>query len=243
MALSSNSIIHFTRRKSYLRGILEDNFKLKFCSESITFNDPVNFAVPMVSFCDIPLSQVKDHIGSYGCYGIGLTKEWAIKQKLNPVLYLQAGSHLAESLSRVLLEYRKNGQDLSGEDEHMLNILRYSKNYQGDLCRAGHRTIPNYRFSDEREWRYVPTKSQVKTLLLGSQYMSQEKKAAANAAMSSVRLTFEPDDIRYIIIETEEEIGYFLDVLRKAKGKNYSAHSIERLSTRILTADQIMTDF
>ena len=125
----------------------------------------------------------------------------------------------------------------------MLNIIRYSKNYQGNLCRTGHATIHNYRFSDEREWRYVPPKSQVTTLLLGSKHMSQEDKAAANATMTSVRLTFEPDDIRYIIIKTEKEIGDFLDVLRRAKGKKYSAHSIERLSTRILTADQIMTDF
>lgn len=245
MALSSNSIIHFTRRKSALRGILQDNFKLKYCTESINFSGHgiVQFAVPMVSFCDIPLSQVKEHIGKYGDYGIGLTKEWAIKRKLNPVLYLQAGSSLAESLANVVTEYRHRESGPKEYDEHLLNIVRYSKNYQGQLRRTERRPVPNYRFSDEREWRYVPPQSEVKKLLLGPDSLSQSHKDSANAAMAPVRLTFEPDDIRYILVKDESEIEYFLNVLHRAKGKNYPAHAIQRLSTRLLTTEQIKTDF
>ena len=61
--------------------------------------------------------------------------------------------------------------------------------------------------------------------------------------LSEHLLTFEPEDIQYIIIKDEEEISDFLQVLRTAKGKNYSLHDVERLMTRIITAQQIFNDF
>lgn len=87
MPLSSNSLIHFTKNKSTLCGILENDFKIKYCLETINAKRHQYIgAVPMVSFCDIPLSEVKDHIKKYGAYGIGLSKQWGIKNGLNPVL-------------------------------------------------------------------------------------------------------------------------------------------------------------
>jgi hypothetical protein len=197
----------------------------------------------MVSFCDIPLSQIKEHIDKYGSYGIGLTKEWAARNKLNPVMYLQPGSFLTESVRQVLIGYRKGGEDLSEKDEPLINLLRYAKNYEGDLKRDGKKTIKAYRYSDEREWRYVPPNNLVSLMFLSDSSLTEDKRKKANTAISDIRLPFEPDDIRYIIIKEESEIGFFLDVLRRAKGKTYPAHAIERLSTRILTASQIRTDF
>lgn len=85
MPLSSSSIIHFTNKKAYLKGILENNFHISYCSETVTFGTQNwSFHAPMVSFCDIPLSEVKNHIEKYGSYGIGLTKEWASRNGLNP---------------------------------------------------------------------------------------------------------------------------------------------------------------
>ena len=83
MPLSSNSIFHFTKEKASLKGILEDNFKIHYRGESVTLGDQRRvFYVPMVSFCDIPLSEIKKHIANYGAYGIGLTKEWAMRNGL-----------------------------------------------------------------------------------------------------------------------------------------------------------------
>tara|TARA_R110002096_G_scaffold404235_2_gene602027 strand:+ start:334 stop:522 length:189 start_codon:yes stop_codon:yes gene_type:complete len=62
MGLSSNSIIHFTKTSESLKGILQENFRIKFCLEIVNLETQLNYAAPMVSFCDIPLSQVKEHI-------------------------------------------------------------------------------------------------------------------------------------------------------------------------------------
>lgn len=98
MPVSSNTLIHFTKDKERLKSIFLDNFRVGFCKEAPTLGGfGTTCHVPMVSFCDIPLSQIKDHISKYGEYGIGLTREWGIRNKLNPVLYLEPGSLLSES--------------------------------------------------------------------------------------------------------------------------------------------------
>ncbi|PWK80345.1 abortive phage resistance protein AbiGi (putative antitoxin) [Mucilaginibacter oryzae] len=63
MALSSNSLVHLTNFKQSLIGILNESFKVKYCLENvITQVGVLKYAIPMVSFCDIPLSELKDHI-------------------------------------------------------------------------------------------------------------------------------------------------------------------------------------
>lgn len=245
MGLSSNSIIHFTKTSESLKGILQENFKVKFCLEMINLETELNYAAPMVSFCDIPLSQVKEHIGKYGAYGIGLTKEWAQKNKLNPVLYIQEKSFLAESIQstyKAIPSKKVEWDKLSLVDQNFMNILRHIKNYEADLSRGG-KVIKNYRFSDEREWRFTPNyESCNKMAIHPNGYKTEEQKKKINKELKDVYLEFEPNDIKYIIIERESEISEFLEILKKSKGNIYSYNDVERLMTRIITSEQIKSD-
>ncbi|MCU0092192.1 abortive infection system antitoxin AbiGi family protein [Pseudomonas koreensis] len=246
MSLSSNSIIHLTKTREALEGILTDNFRIKYCKETIRWKKGKSVIhVPMVSFCDIPLSQIKDHISNYGFYGIGLTREWAIRNFLNPVLYIEPNSNLAHSFEQAILQIAEMGVSVDAKREtvrRLADVTRYIKNYEGLLERKNEpgRT---YRFSDEREWRYVPeVEHECKMLYLASEFNKDGAADAATDSVAELRLSFEPDDIKYIIIKNDSEISDIINHLRKAKGANFTLSSIERLTTRILTSEQILTD-
>ena len=245
MPLSSNSIIHFTKTKEALMGILADNFKIKYCKEVIKLDEStIDIQVPMVSFCDIPLSQIKEHIRKYGNYGIGLSREWAVRNGLNPVLYVEPQSHLARNLRGSFVYFLDDEKIKNDEDKkarkQLFDTFRYMKNYQGKLVRMEEER-DEYRFSDEREWRYVPSISLKFPMLLVSSATSDTIKDAGEK-IESARLKFEPKDIRYIIINNDDEIAEFILYLQSAKGANYSLHDVQKLTTRIMTAEQIKSD-
>ena len=247
MPLSSNTLIHFTEKKDALKGILADNFHVKYCKESIHFGENSNLIihVPMVCFCDIPLSQIKNHIANYGHYGIGLTREWAIKNKLNPVLYVQHDSSLAISYDQLIKDILKASKKINDKDvfKRTMDIARYLKNYEGKPERSGKVIKKKYRFSDEREWRYVPPYSSAcKVLYTHQTYTKPGIVEEAIQSMEGYRLKFNPNDVKYIIIKNDKEIGEFIEHLRLAKGKKYSQNIIERLTTRLFTSDQIHKD-
>lgn len=245
MGLSPSTLFHFTS-KNGLNGILKENFKLKYCSEEISHQSkPVEIAIPMVSFCDIKISEISEHIEKYGSYGIGLSKEWATKMGLNPVLYMNSNSAFANKLISAIRIVQIN-EKVANEDRWQLsNVVRYMKIYEGNLIRKG-KTIPNYRFADEREWRYVPeikTKSKFSHWLLKEQYDTPEKKYNENQKLAGERLLFEPKDILYIIVKKESEIDEIIKHIRSVKGINYTANEVDRLTSRILTCERIFNDF
>jgi len=252
MGLSSNSLIHFTKDFSSIKGILTDNFKIRYCREKInTKEDVLDILVPMVSFCDIPFSQIVNHIQSYGCYGVGLSKKWAESKGLNPVLYIDQKSSLGDNFikqvfKRIVTKEKAKVSDLTLEEKYIFDIFRYMKNYQGDLERHGKKTIKNYRFSDEREWRYV-LKPESDLLPFGncSKLTSDkiiESKRKRNELASKERLQFSPDDIAYIIIKKDSEREKLIDELNKIRGR-FLQEELRRLSSRIISTEQILTDF
>jgi hypothetical protein len=103
--LSSNTLFHFTGKANYLVSILLEGFKPRYCLEDFKMfefvlgKDSTDWAVPMVCFCDIPLSKVKDHVGKYGNFGIGLTKEWGISNGVSPLIYVNDKSATTLGLS------------------------------------------------------------------------------------------------------------------------------------------------
>ena len=82
--ISSNSLFHFTNSAERLVGILKHTFRPRYCLEDLRMfttsldedeeGSWLELAIPMVCFCDIPLSKIKHHLTFYGNYGIGFDK-------------------------------------------------------------------------------------------------------------------------------------------------------------------------
>lgn len=256
MSLSTNSIIHYTKTLKNLFGILENGFTVKYCKEEFFFGQTttLRFAYPMVCFCDIPLTEVKNHLDSYGHFGIGLSKEWAVRKKLNPVLYLEKESSLTSSIlqqTRRISENKKkvekNPAAVKIDDvwrQELLTTSSYMKNYVGDLIIKG-RTFPNYRFYNEREWRYVPTKEELGDNSRAIQVDTYVKdKDSHNKKVQNIKLEFNlAEDVSYIIVKQDEDIHKLLNFISLKFKTKLLASELEILMTKIITTNQITNDF
>lgn len=246
MSISSNSILHYTNSIKKLKGIISQGFKLKYCMESTGTRRDVHIAgaFPMVCFCDIPLSQVKNHLDSYGYYGIGLSKDWAISRKLNPVLYLEQNSNLIDKLIKQVSQTKDDKGKFNNDYlNDFIHICSFTKNYEGEIFRKG-KKIEDYRFYDEREWRYVPTSEELNaasTVIPTKIYL--ENKADFNDALNNIKLEFSHFDISYIILKDEKEISSMTSHLRKIFESQCTSLQLEVLLTKITTVNQILKDF
>lgn len=252
MRLYPNILFHFTD-KNALFNILEDSFKVSYARERIKGQNAVReFAVPMVSFCDLRLSELKDHIEKYGKFGIGLTKEWAFRNGLNPVMYINETSHFTDNFIKGLdgiytlintIVDKEYANNLTNDYLNILNTYRYLKNYQGELKR-NKEILKDYRFADEREWRFVPPISEKLNywpFIPISRIKTKKEKEIFNLSISHIKLNFVPDDINYLIVDTDKEINPLIRHLQNVKNR-FDQDTIERLTSRILTSEQIEND-
>lgn len=83
--ISSKSLFHFTSTFSNLRAILTSGeLRASYCTEH--YWNSYKFSLPMACFCDIPLSQIGEHITKYGSCGLGFKSSWSEVAKLSSVI-------------------------------------------------------------------------------------------------------------------------------------------------------------
>lgn len=251
MAVSSNSLFHYTEKFSSLKSILEEGFLLSYCME-------YNMAIPMVSFCDNPLSQAKYFLDNYGNYAIGMNIDWAIKNKLNPVVYLEKNSYLTKTHRNALIAtgilnafdpddlYSNKKLENFTKANYLrsfpVEISRFSKPYRGTLKRNG-TSIENYKFYDEREWRYIPSieDGYFELGLPGEEYKIFKKENPTKPHFKENGLKFRANDIKYIIIKEKSEVPKLIDHLMNMENLG-TPKEVQLLITRILLAEQIIED-
>jgi hypothetical protein len=249
--LSSDTLFHFTSRLEHLLDILTNEFCPHYSLEDVSpiagpkHHDAARaIAFPLVSFCDIPLSQTAAHMQTYGPYAIGLKKEWAMKQGVTPVLYFHPASGTTTAITDLLQLHRNQGNRIS-ETPMVTPISRlacFLKPYEGEFYRSD--APPTHvRFYDEREWRYVPAQATKAPIMSKADWIDVAKRRAANAPARALSpLSFVPTDIRYIVVATESEILPMIRDIQRIKGK-YSSDEVQTLTSRLLSAEHIRADF
>lgn len=236
MTISANTLFHFTSSLDNLISILKHEFRPQYHVEDtfLSFKPyrvkgmriKAIWAVPMVCFCDLPLSLVKDHMEKYGCYAIGMSKKWGIKKGLNPIMYLCKDSDLASYLR---IAQKKLHKTFSKIEAHI-------KIYEDQESLI--------RYYDEREWRYVPRDLRKEDLTVGPAIFTNPKRLrlANQKVGDKYTLNFGPKDIKYIVIKSEKERLSIIEAIEEAKNK-YDFRIVRQLSSRILSSKQIKEDF
>lgn len=279
MNISSNLLFHLTDKIDIVKSILSDKFYGSFCKETLHFdNKEDKLFVPMISFCDIPLSILSNQT-KYGEFGFGMTKEWGIKNQLNPVLYLEKNSLLSNSivqsfigahklldvlepefgrinseLDKMTIDQKNNSLDIvkftklnneritQGKIFNIIQHIRYSlcftKHYSDDLQRTEELT-PNYKFYDEREWRYLPKLGSPIFNIIRSEndYFNWRGKNKNKPIINDVSLSFTSEDIEFIIVEKKShiiEIKEFIKTLDK-----FNQNEKESLFSKIISFEQL----
>lgn len=147
-AINSSSLFHFTKSFDILKKIIVNGLRYSFAYEQLPKEvvrsylysnlDKKNdleisngVAIPMISFCDIPITRASQHIDKYGQYMIGLDKlnfAKAFENLINPVIYVHS-PNLSDAITRFGLEYSKASNELF----KMLTKKEFQKEYGGKL--------------------------------------------------------------------------------------------------------------
>lgn len=220
------------------------------------------FAIPMCCFSDIPLNLVNNHIKIYGEYSIGLKKDWGEKQAICPVLYVPLGGEsrfLFELMIRLThrllpkiqkkhtqiqqtpFETRNVEEELLTIDllqylDNVINLIMYVKPYQGLYERpyADFRD-ENYKFYDEREWRYKPNSLFKREFLYKEEYENTDFLEVENSKLGT--LEFNIDDITDIIVPRSEVEEIRRMITKLDKYKLFDVQKIDSIENKLKQSD------
>lgn len=128
----SSILLHHTKKYEDLLSILTNGIKVCYSKEHFTTD--FYAAIPMICFCDMPISRLSDHIDSYGSYAIGFNKIRLMQKYthlLNPVNYLVSERQIkiAEKIKKATLDsvsQHKDLQTISSLEELDKNVVSYN---------------------------------------------------------------------------------------------------------------------
>lgn len=242
MSAKSHTLFHFTKNSETLKSILKNGFWPRYCLEDIKWiedEDNEFVAYPMVCFCDIPLSRVEEHVGFYGEFGLGLTKEWALKNGMTPIHYISQTSKLPKSYNTLV--------DLLGESdkkEEGWKILRYmlahTKPLEGRMPISGE--LINKEFHQESEWRYIATNENIHDSIIGKDFHVDEYVAGRNNETKKYcMLKFLPNDIKYIFVKKDSDIPEVIKFIQSDLS-DYPLNDVQLLISRVTSLESIRND-
>lgn len=281
--INPTSLFHFTEELKTLKLILRNGLRFSFCIETypgtlspakngdvfdamerLCFNK-VKVAIPMICFCDIPLSRIWDHLPKFGHYGIGLNKQkmccdYNFKGilELNPLMYIYSDSPTSplNDLCSAISE-QTNDKD----KESLKRILGFCKPYDNRHIYPSH--DEKYRcFYDEREWRLLyPDKQDSIIGWLYSYKNSDIEKAkdkhneelhqsdfAYMHLWGKTKSQFPYDFINHIIVNQENEIPEIAEFILDETNPIFGLSKVTRgdratICSKVTSLERIKNDY
>ncbi|WP_298137042.1 abortive infection system antitoxin AbiGi family protein [Flavobacterium sp.] len=140
-------------------------------------------------------------------------------------------------------EFSKRVESLNSKLSH---FIRYIKPYEGKFYRNGDYLENPIRFYDEREWRFTPSREflfskEMKDSYKSEYFIDPKKRRALNIKLAKhIKLEFEPNDVKFIIVERDNEIPDMIKKLDDIFGKTASSNDLKLLGTRLISLEQIL---
>lgn len=245
----TSTLFHSCRKFEFLKSIIRENgFRASYADEIIE-NKQVKTL--MVSFSNVALFESESQI-NYGKYAIGLTKEWGIKNELEPVIYTYnksiTGSTYMENVmitGRMKVRECVNNPDLNGKIttlfNNSLNNLEYLKSYI-----VTNQKGQEFIAYNDREWRYVHKHDKYNSLIFKMNFLTgkvnsdfEKHKPYKKPYTEKAVLKFELEDLKFIVVDKKKQKKIIFNLLFKTFGKEKVMDKIVEGEIDILSRDTI----
>lgn len=239
----SSTLFHFTKSLQNILNILEKGFIPYYSLEDSGWlgSKLEFFACSMVCFCDIPISRIQDHVAFYGSYGIGMSKDWALKNGINPIAYYSEAS----PLSRVFNNAFRRSLHIKTEDPDSIikysfySLLSYAKPITGTMIVDNNPV--GKEFYLENEWRYVSDIDKKPRLIVRATFDDPDERTKLNVEAEANPIKFTPPDIRYIFVKTDADIPPVINFIND-KLQSYTAVDLKILTSRVTSLEYLGKD-
>lgn len=244
MTPRSRTLFHFTKNRETLKLILANGFWPRYCAEDTRWIGQASaqtVAFPMVCFCDIPLSRISEHVNFYGQYGLGMTREWATANALNPVLYLAGEGPVCSELIALNSHVNKlNGDDQVIAKSTIRYLYAHVKPSTGVMAVDGN--LVEKDFYLESEWRHVPRSTDVEQYLTSKEFENAEKLTVENKkTYDHCQLRFTPKDVKYIFVKSDADIPDLMNFIH-TEMHHFPHADIKVLMSRVTSLESIQED-
>lgn len=152
---------------------------------------------------------------------------------------LDEATAILKSVSEGLTGYNKLTDQYRQSIDATLGLFRFIKNYQGELRRKN-KVIKNYRFYDEREWRYVHSEDKGRH---SEDYKKYKESGGVKPFIKDYRLSFGGEDIKYLIVKSSKDIPRLIETIHSTNKLVENSKQGDILTTKIMTIEQINADF
>lgn len=239
---SADTLFHFVKKFEYLLPMIEEFAVVpRYCIEDIDYLNigMKQIAYPMLCFCDINLHKIQEHMELYGMYGIAFSKQWGIEKGIQPIQYINPHSLLSTDFSLAFWD-SLNSQTENKAQDYLQSQMYYLKAIQGTMDRNGEKIFKN--FTDECEWRFIPDvkKANLPQAVSDTEIFSVPTLNEALQITKECWLQFVAPDIKYIIVNTDEE---FEQVVEAIKSKKLDTKISSRFLSKILVWSDVRRDF
>ena len=256
---SANVLFKFMDKPNFLKEIISNRAIIpRYYEEVIDYlkiDGLEKVVFPMVCFCDINLSKLDEHVKIYGRFGIALNKRWGIKKGIQCINYINQNSNIRKDFTYLFTKaFDSLNEDNSEEDSkideyknYLFSNLLFMKPLSGRMLRNGKYKKKN--FTDEKEWRYVPNiKDDDKIqLVIPQDYVGDQnvynKYSEGMTKLKHLWLTFNYDDIEYIMISTKADRQEFIDFIMNDENINCDTIKKYELISKIIVYNVVRKDW